>query len=60
LLTSQIVGSAVARPLPQFKNNRKLTLFQRGADANKSSGLLARKVCEIFHVFAGANVFDNF
>lgn len=31
----------------------KLTLFKRGADANKFAPPLARKVCEIFHVFAG-------
>ena len=37
-----------------------MTLFQRGADAIKSAVLLARKVCEIFHVFARANVFDKF
>jgi hypothetical protein len=41
------------------KTTRKLTLFQRGADANESALPLARKVCEIFHVFAAANVFNN-
>jgi hypothetical protein len=30
------------------------------ADANKIALPLARKVCEIFHVFAHANGLDNF
>jgi len=42
------------------KQPEKMNLFQRGAYANESAGPLARKVCEIFHVFAGANVFNNF
>jgi len=37
-----------------------MTQFQRGANANESGDPLARKVCEIFHVFARANAFDNF
>jgi hypothetical protein len=46
--------------LPQLKNCLKAMQFSSAGDANKIALPLARKVCEIFHVFAHANGLDNF
>jgi hypothetical protein len=39
---------------------RKAIPFSNAADANENTVSLARKVCEIFHVFADANALNNF
>jgi hypothetical protein len=43
-----------------IQNRRKTVRVSNAADANKIAVPLARKVCEIFHVFATTNNFDNF